>query len=181
MDVIKGINSIIQVAKECRKIRPLKIRQPKKFRQTLPQPDETLIIPDLPNLQPFLSQRQSPQPSGHIPVPNENRTTEDPRKDYRLKTPPLHTTDQDLTTLSQAVQLVQPTLGMTEEQRQQLQTVDHPLDVQEILGTQTLEGYVQSPVQTLDGIVVNQPHRFLPIAQEAKRLAEQITKDQQAQ
>ena len=50
-----------------------------------------------------------------------------------------------------------------------------------ILGTETLEGYIQSPVQTLDSLVVNQPHRLLPIAEEAKRLAEQITKDQQMQ
>ena len=55
------------------------------------------------------------------------------------------------------------------------------MDIQDILGTETLEGYVQTPVQTLDCLVVNQPHRFLPLAEEAKKLAEQITKDQQAQ
>ena len=29
-------------------------------------------------------------------------------------------------------------------------------------------------MQTLDGIIVNQPKRFLPLAEEAKRLAEEI-------
>ena len=29
-------------------------------------------------------------------------------------------------------------------------------------------------IQTLDGIVVNQPKRFLPLAQEAKKIAEEI-------
>ena len=33
----------------------------------------------------------------------------------------------------------------------------------------------------LDGLFVNQPQRFLPLEEEAKRLAEEITKEQQAQ
>ena len=72
LDIIQGINSIIQVAQECRKIRSQQIRQPKKFRQTLPPADKTLIIPDLPNLQLLLLQPQSSQPSGDTPVPNVN-------------------------------------------------------------------------------------------------------------
>ena len=36
------------------------------------------------------------------------------------------------------------------------------------------QGYVETPLQTLDGIVVNQPKRFLPLAEEAKRLTEEI-------
>ena len=68
------------------------------------------------------------------------------------------------------MQEVDPTLGITLDQRQQLQMATHPLDIQDMLGTETLQGYVQTPVQTLDGIVVNQPHRFLPLAKEAKGL-----------
>ena len=30
------------------------------------------------------------------------------------------------------------------------------------------EGYVQTPIQTLDGLYVNQPKHFLPLAEEAK-------------
>ena len=30
------------------------------------------------------------------------------------------------------------------------------------------------PIQTLDGIVVNQPKQFLPLAKDAKRIAEEI-------
>ena len=37
-----------------------------------------------------------------------------------------------------------------------------------------IQGYVNTPLQTLDGIVVQQPKRFLPLAEEAKRLAEEI-------
>ena len=36
------------------------------------------------------------------------------------------------------------------------------------------QGYVETPLQTLDGIVVNQPKGFLPLAEEAKRLTEEI-------
>ena len=42
------------------------------------------------------------------------------------------------------------------------------------MGTHIFQGYVETPLQTLDGIVVNQPKRFLPLAEEAKRLAEEI-------
>ena len=34
--------------------------------------------------------------------------------------------------------------------------------------------YVDTPLQTLDGIIVNQPKHFLPLAEEAKRIAEEI-------
>ena len=42
------------------------------------------------------------------------------------------------------------------------------------MGTHIFQGYVETPLQTLDGIVVNQPKRFLPLAKEAKCLAEEI-------
>ena len=42
------------------------------------------------------------------------------------------------------------------------------------MGTNVFQGYVNTPLQTLDSIVVNQPKRFLPLAEEAKGLAEEI-------
>ena len=36
------------------------------------------------------------------------------------------------------------------------------------------KGYVNTPIQTLDGILVQQPKQFLPLAEEAKQLAEEI-------
>ena len=42
------------------------------------------------------------------------------------------------------------------------------------MGTHVFQGYVVTPLQTLDGIVVNQPKRFLPLVEEAKCLAEEI-------
>ena len=43
------------------------------------------------------------------------------------------------------------------------------------------EGYVQTLIQILDGLYVNQPKCFLPLAEEAKRLAEELCKEKQAE
>ena len=43
------------------------------------------------------------------------------------------------------------------------------------------KGYVQIPIQTLDGLYINQPKCFLPLAEEAKWLAEEICKETQAE
>ena len=56
----------------------------------------------------------------------------------------------------------------------QLQSMYTPEDVKEILGTRAFQRYVDTPIQTLDGIVVNQLKRFLPLAQEGKKIAEEI-------
>ena len=42
------------------------------------------------------------------------------------------------------------------------------------MGTRVYQRYVDTPLQTLDGIIVNQPKWFLPLAKEAKRIAEEI-------
>ena len=69
---------------------------------------------------------------------------------------------------------VTPLLGITPHESTQLQTTNTPEDIEDILGTRAFQRYVDMPIQTLDGIVVNQPKRFLPLAKEAKRIAEEI-------
>ena len=49
-----------------------------------------------------------------------------------------------------------------------------PEDISDILGTRVYQRYVDTPLQTLDGIIVNQPKWFLPLTEEAKRIAEEI-------
>ena len=44
----------------------------------------------------------------------------------------------------------------------------------DILGTRVYHGYIETPLQTLDGIIVNQPKQFLPLAEETKHIAEEI-------
>ena len=65
-------------------------------------------------------------------------------------------------------------LGTTPWENHQLQHRNTPDDISDILGTHIYQGYVETPLQTLDGIVVNQPKRFLPLAEEAKRLTEEM-------
>ena len=72
------------------------------------------------------------------------------------------------------VSQVTPLLGIMHCESTQLQSTNTPKDVEEILGTMAFQRYVDTPIQTLDGIVVNQLKRFLPLAKEAKRIAEEI-------
>ena len=77
---------------------------------------------------------------------------------------------------------VEPVLGTTtlENHWLWLQNRNRPQEITDILGTTAYEGYVKTPIQTLDGLYVNQPKHFLPLAEEAKRLAEELHKEKQA-
>ena len=72
------------------------------------------------------------------------------------------------------VSQVTPLLGTTPRENYQLQHKNIPDDISDILGTHVYQGYVETPIQTLDGIMVNQPKRFLPLVEEAKCLTEEI-------
>ena len=65
-------------------------------------------------------------------------------------------------------------LGTTPRENLQLQHRNSPDDISDVLGTHVYQEYVETPLQNLDGIVVNQPKRFLPLVEEAKCLAEEI-------
>ena len=69
---------------------------------------------------------------------------------------------------------VTPLLGIMPHESTQLQSTNTPEDVKEILGTRVFQRYVDTPIQTLDGIVINQPKHFLPLAKEAKKIAGEI-------
>ena len=72
------------------------------------------------------------------------------------------------------VSQVTPLLGTTPSKNNQIQHRNTPDDISDILGTRVYQGYVETLLQTLDGIIVNQPKRFLPLAEEAKHIAEEI-------
>ena len=52
------------------------------------------------------------------------------------------------------------------------------LTVQQLLEIKSCKDYVKTPLQTLDGIYVNQPKRILPLAKEAKKVAEEFRKEE---
>ena len=55
---------------------------------------------------------------------------------------------------------VQPLLGTTHRENLQLRKRNQPEDIADVLGTNAFKGYVNIPLQTLDGIIVQQPKRF---------------------
>ena len=69
---------------------------------------------------------------------------------------------------------VTPLLGTTPSENTQIQHRNTPEDISDILGTRVYKRYVDTPLQTLDSIIINQPKCFLPLAEEAKRIAEEI-------
>ena len=69
---------------------------------------------------------------------------------------------------------VQPLLGTTPTENLQLQNRNQLEDIADVLGTTTFKGYVHTPLQTHDGTYIQQPKRFLPLAEDANLLAEEI-------
>ena len=111
----------------------------------------TLVLDEYsPLLAPLMTEEA--KPVSQPPKPTEDRTSDS-------ETP---------------IQQVTPLLGTTPREKCQLQHRNTPDDISDVLGTHVFQGYVETPLQTLDGIVVNQPKRFLPLAEEAKRLTEEI-------
>ena len=67
-----------------------------------------------------------------------------------------------------------PLLGTTPSENSQIQHRNTPENISKILVTRVYQRYVDTPLQTLDSIIVNQPKWFLPLTEEAKRIAEEI-------
>ena len=105
-----------------------------------------------PLLAPLMTEESTPKTVSQPPKPTEDKASDS-------ETP---------------IQQVTLLLGTTPREIFQLQHRNSPDDISNVLGTRIYQGYVETPLQTLDGIVVNQPKRFLPLAEEAKRLAEEI-------
>ena len=77
------------------------------------------------------------------------------------------------------IKQVEPVVGLTpEEQRKKEEDPD--LTLIELLCLTPCEGYITTQLQTLDGIYVNQPSRFLPLAKEAKKLAKKLKEEEEA-
>ena len=72
------------------------------------------------------------------------------------------------------VSQVMSLLGTTPSENSQIQHRNMPEDILDILGTRVYQGYIETPLQTLEGIIVNQPKLFLPLTEEAKQIAEEI-------
>ena len=78
---------------------------------------------------------------------------------------------------SPPTQTIEQVLGFTQAEIHQAQA-EPKLTVHQLLEIESCQEYVKTPLQTLYGIYVNQPKRFLPLAKEAKKLAEEFRKEQ---
>ena len=102
----------------------------------------TLVLDDDP---PLLTLKEVSRPTKHLRSPAD-------------------TTPEGAAPVSQ----VTPLLGTTPSKNNQIQHRNRPDDISDILDTRVYQGYVETPLQTLDGIIVNQCKWFLPLAEEAK-------------
>ena len=74
---------------------------------------------------------------------------------------------------------MEPVIGLTTEEQCQREE-DPNLTLDELLGFSSCKNHISTPLQTLDGLYVNQPSHFLPLAQKAKRLAKKIKAEEEA-
>ena len=107
-------------------------------------------------------------------LPTPSSVKQPKRKETLIPSARQEITTDVTSTADTLVSQVTPLLGIKPCESTQLQSTNTPKDIEEILGTRVFQRYVDTPIQTLDGIVVNQPKRFLPLAQEAKKIAEEI-------
>ena len=107
-------------------------------------------------------------------LPTPSFGTQPERKEIPTSSTRQETTIHANSAVDTLVSQVTPLLGITPRESTQLQSTNTQEDVKEILGTRVFQRYVDTPIQTLDRIVVNQPKHFLPLAQEARKIAEEI-------
>ena len=70
-------------------------------------------------------------------------------------------------------------IGLTTEEQCRREE-DPNLTLDELLGLSSCGNHISTHLQTLDGLYVNQPNQFLPLAQEAKKLAKKIKTEEEA-
>ena len=77
------------------------------------------------------------------------------------------------------IQPVEPVIGLTAEEQGRREE-DPNLTINELLGLSSCESHVTTPLQTLDGQYMNQPSHILSLAQEARKFAQKIKKEEEA-
>ena len=65
-------------------------------------------------------------------------------------------------------------LGTTPRENTQLQGRNMPEDISDILGTRAYQRYVDTPLQTLDGIIVNSQNIFYCLLRKPRKLQKKL-------
>ena len=77
------------------------------------------------------------------------------------------------------IQPVEPVIGLTPEEQSRGEE-DPDLTLDELLGLIPCEQHITTCLQTLDGLYVHQQSGFLPLAQEAQKLAKKLKEEEEA-
>ena len=177
--VFQIVYRLYWVARQCHQLHVPKRRLKKTTRRSSQLLTETLLPIDeciqVLQTRPILLRHTTPSSlltPQRIPALQQDRVMEELEIET-LSEPLMPKEDRSLDNDTLICQ-VQPFLGKTHRENFQLQNRNQLEDISDVLGTTAFQGYVNTPLQTLDGIVVQQPKRFLPLAEEAKRLVEEI-------
>ena len=173
---MQTVIGLYRVARQChqfyvpeRRLKRIKQGSSQQLIQTSPPTDES--IPVFQTRLTLILMEPSPSPLLAPPTPQTLALQQD-RVTEEFET---ETVSKPLMPIEETpIQQVQPLLGTTHRENLQLRNRHMLEDIADVLGTTAYQGYVNTPLQTLDGIVVQQPQRFLPLAEEAKHLAEEI-------
>ena len=95
-------------------------------------------------------------------LPSPSVATQPKRKEIPTSPTREETMTQATSAVDTNISQVTPLLETMLRENTQLQNTNTQEDVEEILGTRAIQRYVETPIQTLDGIIVNQPEHFLP-------------------
>ena len=124
----------------------------------------------------FVNQDLTFLQESHIPTTFTNDShTPTPLKESLHITLPTHISKENNHTA--CTQTVQPTLGFTWAEISQAQN-EPTLLIPQLLETEPCKDYTETPLITSDSLYVTQPKRFLPLTQEAKKLAEKFCKEE---
>ena len=122
----------------------------------------------------FINQGLTFLQESHIPLTFTNVShTPTPLKESPCITLPTCISKENRSNNNTAcTQTVQPALGFTLVEICRAQNKP-TLMIPQLLKIESCKDYTKTPLQTLDGLYVTQPKRFLPMAKEVKKLAEE--------
>ena len=173
---LQVVYALYQLARECHQLHTPEHQLKKTAPRPRQQPTQTL--PPLDKYIPALMTRliiiRYVEPSALFTTLTSQRILA-PQQDQAAEETEIGTS-QDLPTSIEdqysdsetPIHQVQPVLGTTPTENLRLRNRNRPEDIANILGTTAFKGYIHTPIQTLDGMYVQQPKWFLPLAEEAK-------------
>ena len=129
----------------------------------------------------FINQDLAFLQKSHIPstFTNVSHTTKSLKEPAHINLP-MRISNKDTSTennSSSCTQFIQLTLGFTLAKVHRAES-NPTLTVPQLLEIEPCKEYTETPLKMLDGLYVTQPKRFLPLMQEAQKLAKELCKEE---